>query len=43
MERYRNSPVMHESVPDEYKPVILQNGLRVNFPEPSKAPRPVKI
>lgn len=43
VERYRNSPVMHESVPDEYKPVILQNGLRVGFPEPSKAPRPPRI
>lgn len=43
VERYRNSPVMHESVPDEYKPVILQNGLRVAFPEPSKAPRPPRI
>jgi len=43
VERYRNSPVMHESVPDEYKPVILQNGIRVGFPEPSKAPRPPRI
>ncbi|CAJ1396580.1 unnamed protein product [Effrenium voratum] len=43
VERYRNSPVMHESVPDEYKPVILQHGLRVAFPEPSKAPRPPRI
>ncbi|CAE7221130.1 ML5 [Symbiodinium sp. CCMP2456] len=43
VERYRNSPVMHESVPDEYKPVVLQNGVRVAFPEPSKAPRPPRI
>ncbi|CAK9091547.1 Protein MEI2-like 5 (AML5) (MEI2-like protein 5) [Durusdinium trenchii] len=43
VERYRNSPVMHESVPDEYKPVILQNGVRMAFPEPSKAPRPPRI
>ena len=40
VERYRNSPIMHESVPDEYKPIVLQNGVRVAFPEPSKSSRP---
>lgn len=39
MERYRNSPVMHIAVPDEYKPVILENGERVPFPPPTKAIR----
>jgi hypothetical protein len=41
-ERYRNSPVMHESVADELKPAIFFNGKRVNFPRPTKkirAPR----
>lgn len=41
-ERYRNSPVMHESVPDECKPAIIVNGRRVAFPPPTqkvKAPR----
>lgn len=36
LDRFRNSPVMHESVPDEYKPVLLINGLRVEFPGPTK-------
>jgi hypothetical protein len=32
VQRYRNSPVMHEDVPDHYKPVILREGQRVPFP-----------
>ena len=40
VERYRNSPVMHETVPDEYKPMVLQDGVRVAFPKPSKSSRP---
>jgi len=36
IERYRNSPIMHESVPDEYKPVMLIGGKRVGFAEPTK-------
>jgi len=39
---YRNSPVMHESVPDEYKPAVFVNGVRMSFPAPTKklrAPR----
>lgn len=28
VERYRNSPVMHKSVPDEYRPVIFVDGQR---------------
>lgn len=42
IERYRNSPVMHESVPDECKPALFKAGKRVSFPEPTKrirAPR----
>jgi hypothetical protein len=42
IERYRNSPVMHESVPDEHKPVIFSGTERVHFPPPTKkirAPR----
>merc|ERR1712083_815511 len=34
--RYRNSPVMHESVPDEYKPVLFAGGVRVAFPPPTQ-------
>jgi len=42
VERYRNSPVMHEAVPDEYKPVLLSGTERMTFPAPTekmRAPR----
>lgn len=42
IERYRNSPVMHEDVPDEYKPMVFHNSVRGVFPSPTKklkAPR----
>merc|ERR1712187_605982 len=32
IERYRNSPVMHLLVPDEWKPIALVDGVRVQFP-----------
>merc|ERR1712205_232302 len=28
LERYRNNPVMHESVPEECKPAVFQNGVK---------------
>lgn len=37
---FRNSPVMHETVPDSYKPVLLADGKRVRFPSPRKRVRP---
>lgn len=42
VERYRNSPVMHDAVPDEYKPMLFRNGVRIAFPPPTRklrAPR----
>jgi len=36
VERYRNSPVMHESMPDECKPIVLEGGVRVDFPPPTR-------
>lgn len=42
VERYRNSPMMHESVPDDFKPMLFSDGVRVPFPPPTKrlkAPR----
>lgn len=42
IERYRNSPVMHSIVPEEWKPVVFQSGARVPFPattKPIKAPK----
>jgi hypothetical protein len=43
IDRYRNSPVMHEDVPEQYKPVYLQSGVRQPFPVPSKRIRPPRI
>jgi len=43
IQRYRNSPVMHSSMPDEYKPAIFETGVRVEFPAPTKAIRPPRI
>lgn len=45
VERYRNLPVMHPSVPDEFKPALFTKGHRVSFPEPTKnlvAPRTMR-
>jgi RNA recognition motif-containing protein len=39
IERYRSSPVMHREVPDECKPVIFQDGVRVPFPAPTRRVR----
>lgn len=36
LEKYRNSFVMHESIADEFKPILLANGKRVPFPAPTK-------
>ncbi|CAJ1406054.1 unnamed protein product [Effrenium voratum] len=43
IERYRNSSVMHHTVPEEFKPALFENGKRVAFPKPSKVPRPPQI
>lgn len=42
IERYRNSPVMHDEVPDEHRPMLLKNGMPTRFPPPTRrihAPR----
>jgi len=36
IDRYRNSPVMHDSVADELKPAIFLKGERIIFPHPTK-------
>lgn len=43
IERYRNSPVMHPSIPDEYKPMLFENGWRILFPAPTKTLKPPRI
>lgn len=41
--RYRNSPVMHEAVPDDFKPMLFMDGTRVPFPPPTKTIRPPRL
>lgn len=43
VERYRNSPVMHPTMPEEYKPMVFKDGERVPFPPPTKAIRAPKL
>lgn len=43
VERYRNSPVMHESVPEECKPMIIIGGQRAPFPPPTQRLKAPKI
>eukprot|EP00933_Yihiella_yeosuensis_P035921 TRINITY_DN29595_c0_g1_i1.p1 TRINITY_DN29595_c0_g1~~TRINITY_DN29595_c0_g1_i1.p1 ORF type:complete len:389 (-),score=78.59 TRINITY_DN29595_c0_g1_i1:131-1297(-) len=40
IDRYRNSPVMHVSVPDEFKPMVFSSGVRKEFPSPTRAVKP---
>jgi len=37
IKQYRNSPVMHKLVPDEFKPVLFWSGQPQPFPEPTAA------
>lgn len=37
IDRYRNSNIMHSSVSDDFKPVLFQQGVRVPFPNPTRA------
>lgn len=41
--RYRNSPIMHESVPDGWKPALFSAGVRVPFPPPTRKLRVPRI
>jgi len=40
--RYRNSPLMSEDVPAFYKPVLLEDGVRIPFPKPTKQLRTLR-
>lgn len=42
VERYKNSPVMHHSMPEECRPLLFKDGVPVPFPAPTvriRAPR----
>lgn len=43
IERYQNSPVLHHSIPDKWKPAVFNRGKRVAFPPPTKALKPPKV
>jgi hypothetical protein len=43
LERYRNSPVMHNSVEDEWKPIFFVEGSRAAFPPPTRHIKAPKI
>lgn len=43
VERYRNSPVMHPSVPDAYKPMVFHGGHRAAFPAATRAVKAPKM
>jgi len=43
VERYRNSPVMHPSMDQEYKPMVFKNGVQQVFPPPTKAIKAPKL
>jgi len=36
IERYRNSSIMSDATPDEYKPAIFRDGVRIPFPAPTR-------
>mmetsp|Transcript_97567 Transcript_97567/g.252503 ORF Transcript_97567/g.252503 Transcript_97567/m.252503 type:complete len:340 (+) Transcript_97567:109-1128(+) len=36
VEHFRNSPLMHPSMADEYKPVVFVDGVRCPFPAPTR-------
>jgi hypothetical protein len=40
VDRYRNNPIMHKSVPEHFKPALFQHGLQVEFPAPTRALKP---
>lgn len=43
VQHFKNSPVMHESVPDEQRPAVYQDGNRMDFPPPTENIRPPRM
>jgi hypothetical protein len=43
VERYKNSPVMHHSVPDQCRPMIFAAGVRREFPPSTEKLRPPRL
>jgi len=40
IDHYMNNPVMHDDIPDQFKPALFQDGLRSPFPVATKRIRP---
>merc|ERR1719181_116213 len=43
IERYRNSSMLHASVPEEFKPLLFSQGARVPFPPPTRPIRQPRL
>lgn len=43
VKRQRNSPVMHPSVPGEFRAIVCENGTRVAFPKPTRQIKKTQI
>jgi len=43
VEKYRNSPVMSETVHDKFKPALFKDGARMRFPTPTRKPRVPRV
>jgi len=43
IDRHRNSPVMHSSVKEEFKPALYVDGVRAAFPVPTKYIKPPRM
>lgn len=43
IDRYRDSPVMHESIGEQFKPALFSAGIRIAFPEPTKQLRAPRV
>jgi len=41
IQRYRDSPIMHSSMPETTKPIMFSNGLVAPFPSPTKEIEPI--
>lgn len=42
VERYRNSPMMHPEIPDDWKPLLLANSQPIPFPAPTRKLKAVR-
>jgi len=43
IERFRNCPMMHPSVPDDFRPALFHTGKRIDFPPPTQTIRKPRI